>query len=59
MYRFCINCYLKDDSKMNENELRKQILVGKTEYFVFTVMSEMKSAMERIADKKLLAFLCC
>lgn len=44
---------------MNENELRKQILIGKTEYFVFTVMSEMKSAMERIADKKSLAFLCC
>lgn len=37
---------------MNENELRKQILVGKTECLVFAVKIEMKSVMEQIADKK-------
>ena len=43
---------------MNENELRKQILVGKTECLVFAVMIEMKSVMEQIADKKTSVFLC-
>ena len=38
---------------MDENELRKQVLVGKkTERLVFAVTPEMKSAMERIADEK-------
>lgn len=50
---FCTNCYVKDDSEMDENELRKQVLVGKkTERLVFAVTPEMKSAMERIADEK-------
>lgn len=39
--------------KMDENELRKYVLVGKkTERLVFAVTPEMKSAMERIAEEK-------
>ena len=50
---FCTNSYVKDDREMDENELRKQVLVGKkTERLVFAVTPEMKSAMERIADEK-------
>lgn len=38
---------------MDENELRKHVLVGKkTERLVFAVTPEMKAAMERIAKKK-------
>lgn len=38
---------------MNENELRKYVLVGKkTERLVFAVTPEMKTAMERIAELK-------
>ena len=38
---------------MDENELRKHVLVGKkTERLVFAVTREMKAAMERIADEK-------
>lgn len=38
---------------MDENELRKHVLVGKkTERLVFAVAPEMKAAMERIADEK-------
>lgn len=38
---------------MDENELRKYVLVGKkTERLVFAVTPEMKSAMERIAEEK-------
>lgn len=38
---------------MNENELRKKILIGKkTERLVFAVSPEMKSAMELIAEVK-------
>lgn len=39
--------------KMDENELRKHVLVGKkTERLVFAVTPEMKAAMERIAEEK-------
>lgn len=38
---------------MDENELRKHVLVGKkTERLVFAVTPEMKAAMERIAKEK-------
>lgn len=38
---------------MDENELRKHVLVGKkTERLVFAVTPEMKAAMERIAEEK-------
>lgn len=38
---------------MDENELRKRVLVGKkTERLVFAVTPEMKSAIERIAEDK-------
>lgn len=38
---------------MDENELRKYVLVGKkTERLVFAVTPEMKSVMERIAEEK-------
>ena len=38
---------------MDENELRKHVLVGKkTERLVFAVTPEMKEAMERIAGAK-------
>lgn len=38
---------------MDENELRKHVLVGKkTERLVFAVTPEMKAAMERIAGAK-------
>ncbi|MDO4499157.1 MAG: hypothetical protein Q4B51_06000 [Coriobacteriaceae bacterium] len=38
---------------MDENELRKHVLVGKkTERLVFAVTPEMKTAMERIAEEK-------
>ena len=38
---------------MDENELRKYVLVGKkTERLVFAVTPEMKSEMERIAEEK-------
>ena len=38
---------------MDENELRKHVLVGKkTERLVFAVTPEMKVAMERIAKEK-------
>lgn len=38
---------------MDENELRKHVLVGKkTERLVFAVTSEMKAAMDRIAKEK-------
>lgn len=38
---------------MDENELRKHVLVGKkTERLVFAVTHEMKAAMERIAKEK-------
>lgn len=37
---------------MDENELRKHVLVGKkTERLVFAVTPEMKAAMERIAKE--------
>ena len=38
---------------MDENELRKRVLVGKkTKRLVFAVTPEMKAAMERISEEK-------
>lgn len=38
---------------MDENKLRKRVLVGKkTERLVFAVTPEMKAAMERISEEK-------